>query len=459
MAGFEDLIRNALRKQENLTPQKRAAIYQSSREALERMIVQNDTIDAAGAVSQRKRLENAINSIETDYRISENRPEVREPAPSPQKPDAAPAPESGTPQPPKPEPEPRAEVVRQPSAPAAPPKTSAAPPETRAAPPEIKVTDPVPAAPRPLSRATPQIQTPPAERKTVETVSKVPVDEKPARKPDAVETADRKPADTGFAARSNAAVKPAEDPPKVDSSLSSSSNHDVAPDMSMPPIDGFPTYEGSALRERKPYAKMLLWAIILAGIGVAGWWAVTFGPDLLKSRDDGSVPNPDPTIESGAFVPEGESSTGRWIVAFSPDDNADNIVTEDRGKAELVQDGDRSVARLSSNRGSASNTVRIKVPKGVIEPLRARAATFEVRLKTNNIAEQQFAIFCEFGAMGNCGRKRFSAGKDEKPFIFDVLINDAQLAAGADAFLAINTDLSGGGNPLDMISIRVRSGK
>ena len=69
-------------------------------------------------------------------------------------------------------------------------------------------------------------------------------------------------------------------------------------------------YAASVSKERKPYAKLLLWTIILVGIAVALWWAITFGPDLLRQKLGGSVPNPDLAIESGPYAPSG---TGGWI--------------------------------------------------------------------------------------------------------------------------------------------------
>ncbi len=67
LAGFEDLIRDALSKQDDPSPQRRAAIYQSSRQALERMLGQNATLDDAAMAAQRDSLEKAIASIEGDY--------------------------------------------------------------------------------------------------------------------------------------------------------------------------------------------------------------------------------------------------------------------------------------------------------------------------------------------------------------------------------------------------------
>ncbi|MEM1039826.1 MAG: hypothetical protein AAGI12_10200 [Pseudomonadota bacterium] len=210
-------------------------------------------------------------------------------------------------------------------------------------------------------------------------------------------------------------------------------------------------YDGDLLREKKPYAKMLFWAIIITGLGVTLWWMVTFGPDLLRSRLDGSVPNPPPTIESGSFNPDANAG---WVSVFSADSNPESIETGNEGRAELLRADGRTYARLASNQG-VDNRIRFVMPPGVMEQLRGRAATFEITMQAVD-GEQQFSIYCEFGALGTCGRKRFQIDGRLQPFIFDVLINDTRLPSGERARLAINTDLGGTGKAVDISTIRVR---
>ena len=54
VAGFEDLIRGTLKKHGDATPQNRASIYDSSRQALERMLSQNKSLDLAAQSLQRQ---------------------------------------------------------------------------------------------------------------------------------------------------------------------------------------------------------------------------------------------------------------------------------------------------------------------------------------------------------------------------------------------------------------------
>ncbi len=391
MAGFDDLIRGALEKQGNPTVERRSAIYQSSRQALERMLAQNTTLDASIVTAQRDRLEQAIAKIEKDYSI----PAVP-PLPSPV------------------------------AAPVTPPSAAPAIPKPIAA--------PMPAL-KPISAPMPEVA--PTQRPPIPPVA-------PEVKAASAHTR---------AAQAPVVVKPQIALPVAPVTLPDHLEPEIGVEPSVVRLE---EYQGDILKEKKSYAKLLLWTIILVGLGVAAWWAINFGPALLKQQFDGSVPNPSQSIESGSFVPEGGEG---WVSAFSPIDDSQNIDSSGRGIVELFQDGNQNFARLASNAGSTNNNIRIKIPRGIMQTLKGKAATFELVIKNSDDQAHQFAIFCEFGAMGSCGRKRFKVGKKAEPFIFDVLANDADLPENQDAYLSITTDLSGNGKAIDLYSVRVRSGQ
>jgi len=67
MADFESLIRGALAKQDNASPQVRQAVYQSSRNALKRLVENNRSLTVEGVIAQQKKLEQAIGRVELEY--------------------------------------------------------------------------------------------------------------------------------------------------------------------------------------------------------------------------------------------------------------------------------------------------------------------------------------------------------------------------------------------------------
>ena len=196
-----------------------------------------------------------------------------------------------------------------------------------------------------------------------------------------------------------------------------------------------------------------MWTIIIVGIGVAIWWAITFGPNLIKQQLGGSVPNPGQTIESGSFVPDGSEG---WVTAFNPASDSTNIDTAGRGLAQVIQNENESFVRLSSNAGGTDNNIRIRIPRGVMLPLKGEAAAIEVVLKGSERTSHQFAVYCEFASMGDCGRKRFTAPDRAEAQIFDVLLNNIELNADEQAYLSFNTDLGGEGRGIDIYAIRFR---
>ena len=67
MANFEGLIRGALRAKDATSPEVRERIYESSRNALKRLIEENRSMTVETALREQRLLEEAINRIEEEY--------------------------------------------------------------------------------------------------------------------------------------------------------------------------------------------------------------------------------------------------------------------------------------------------------------------------------------------------------------------------------------------------------
>ena len=348
VAGFEELIRKALARHDQPSPQQRAAVYRSSQGALERMIAGNDNITDETADAQRKRLGLAIQTVEREY---------------------------------------RARVAAEATAiPAAPP----------------------PAASRPLPDPPTRTRAAPGEE-MARTHQDAPVRLEPAAE---------------------------------------------ARELRAERASG-PSLAVGGAGERRPYARMLLWVIILTGIAVAIWWAVVSLPALVQQTLGGAVPNPSPSFTSGPFDPaEGEG----WVTLFDPQSNPQDLDTAGAGEAILLRVDNATMARLTPPRDGTA-TMRLRLPPGPLEDLRGKAATFEILAKADAGENQQFALQCRFASLGKCGRKRFRGATEAQPYIFDVLLNDADLETGETAYLDVTPDLQGQGRPLDLFAVRVRESR
>lgn len=545
MAGFEDLIRGTLRKHGDATPEARATIYHSSRQALERMLSQNKALDPAAQGLQRQRLEKAINDIEADYLAQADpldvvAPPSEEVAASPPVSPIVATPVSPPSPPPPPshvaatssdgpiEPQSQPNPMDPPAPPVATPSyagensTIATAAEPTASP--LAVPPPLPPSqvaatssdgsieppsqPNPMDPPAPPAATPSdtGEISTASTTAEPtasplpvppPLPSPPPQTPASQSTHKPEPPAATMVVKEisvgpGVEAPPIPNPPTLPSTTAADSGVETpattqvstspspAESSSPPPVsqailpepqdfeidsNGFDqpeadtrdaymeAFAASASQERKPYAKLLLWTIILVGIGVAIWWAINFGPALIKQQLGGSVPNPGQTIESGQFVPGEEDG---WVTAFNPGDDSVNIETGGRGTAEIFQNENENFVRLASNAGGSENNLRILVPRGVMLPLKGEAVTIEVLIKSSAKTNHQFAVYCDFGDMGSCGRKRFTAANRVEAQIFDVLLNNVDLGPDEDAYLNFNTDLGGEGRAVDVYAIRLR---
>ena len=398
MAGFEDLIRGALIKQGTTTPESRERVYNSARQALDRMLADETKFSPEVANAQRTKLETAISEIDAGYA--------------------------------------KAEVSK------------AAEPAT---PVRLEIPEDTPPAPsdasdRDLSTAAPKVEHGVAPTPDIAA-------QRPAKPAPPVESIP-KPArqEPQFDARAPTGNVGVDVPPPVPPGKKKE-----APAKEEPAPATVADYTGDALKERKPYAKLLLWTIIIVGIAAAIWWAITFGPAMIEEKLGGRVANPQPTLESGAFIPNQEDGNG-WVTVFLPDANAADVVTTGAGAAELQVNGEQSVMRMASPSRETKDNLLIKIPRGIMSELRGQAGTFELIVQATEAETQEFVMYCQFGAMGTCGRKRFTATANLEPIIFDVLINDAELGENEDAYLAINTDFENKGRSLDIFAIRLRIG-
>lgn len=209
---------------------------------------------------------------------------------------------------------------------------------------------------------------------------------------------------------------------------------------------------------RRPFAAVFVGTTVIAAVGIGIWWGITTG--LFKvPGDDGSVPNP-PVTEEEDFIPEdvnnapqmpGEADAQRnWISVFSPSDPT--AVNAPGGtSAEVMRDDTGEFIRIRS--GGSGSWVLFDVGQGVLEQLAGKVATFDIVARAEEGAETQFAVECNFGELGDCGRKRYAAGYAKGDFLFEVTMPTARPGAGGT--IGINSDITNAGKALDVYEIRV----
>jgi hypothetical protein len=216
-----------------------------------------------------------------------------------------------------------------------------------------------------------------------------------------------------------------------------------------------------ARERRRPFAAMFIVATLLAAVGIGVWWGINTG--LFKSAEEiagDEVPNPPTVAEGEDFIPEDENNAPQlpgeadaernWISVFTPDDPTIVSAPGDT-TAEVMEDDTGEFLRIRS--GASGSAISFDVGQGILEQLAGKHAVFDISARSEEGKETQFAVDCNFGELGDCGRKRYAAGYAKGDFLFEMEL--PAKSPGASGTIAITPDIAGQGKALDIFEIRV----
>jgi hypothetical protein len=202
---------------------------------------------------------------------------------------------------------------------------------------------------------------------------------------------------------------------------------------------------------RRGLRTLLLGLILLAAIALGAWW-------LMRSA--GYVAAPPAAVEGGNSAPSGEAAapaktgepdqSGNWITVFTPDDPTLVSAPSD-AKAEVMEDDTGTFLRVRS--GASGSAVSFDVGQGILEQLAGKHAVFVISARAEEGQETQLSIGCNFGELGDCGRRRYAVGHERNEYLFDVQLPDKR--PGAAGTIAINSDFDNKGRSVDIYEIRV----
>ncbi|WP_353643092.1 hypothetical protein [Mesorhizobium sp. WSM2239] len=217
--------------------------------------------------------------------------------------------------------------------------------------------------------------------------------------------------------------------------------------------------ERRARRRRLPFAQMFLAATVLAAIGIGGWWAFQTGLLKTPAERDTTVPNPPATVESEDFIPEAEAppllpgqadAERDWITVFSPE-NASQVAAPADTSAEVMEDDSGSFLRIRS--GESGSAIVFDVGQGILEQIAGKKATFDIVARAEEGQETEMSVDCNFGELGDCGRRRYAVGYQRGDYLFELDFPNA--SPGSGGTIAINSDFSNQGKAVDIYAIRV----
>lgn len=214
---------------------------------------------------------------------------------------------------------------------------------------------------------------------------------------------------------------------------------------------------------RRVYAIGFVLATVIAAVGIGAWWATQTGLLQTAAERDTSVPNPPQTTQDEDFTPDEEATPAappplnssttpdrNWINVFTPADPT--LVSAPQGaSAEVMQDESGSFLRVRS--GASASAVLFDVGQGILEQAAGKRAVFDIIARAEEGKETEITVDCNFGELGDCGRKRYLVGYERGEYLFEVALPDR--APGAGGTIAINSDFSSEGKSVDIYEIRI----
>ncbi|RWH07174.1 MAG: hypothetical protein EOQ73_02780, partial [Mesorhizobium sp.] len=211
---------------------------------------------------------------------------------------------------------------------------------------------------------------------------------------------------------------------------------------------------------RLPLTAIFVAATLLAAAGIGLYFAKQTGVFKTAAELNTGPPEPTPTLEdedssqpaeTGSPQKPGEADQSKnWINVFSPSDPT-HVSTPSDAAADVMKDDTGQFLRVRS--GASGSAIAFDVGQGVLEKLAGKHAMFDIIARSEEGKETQISVDCNFGELGDCGRKRYAVGDERNEYLFDVQFPNKH--PGAAGTIAVNSDFDKQGKSVDIYEIRV----
>ncbi|QKC87066.1 hypothetical protein EB230_00400 [Mesorhizobium sp. NZP2234] len=237
-------------------------------------------------------------------------------------------------------------------------------------------------------------------------------------------------------------------------------------DMSSPAASGAaaevaPDRDERRIRGRRlPLTAIFFTVTLLAAIGIGLFFAMQTGVFKTAAQLDTAPPEAPPTVEDDDFTPaDGANAPAKpgavdqsrdWINVFSPADPT-HVAAPSDAKAEVMKDDTGPFLRIRS--GASGSAIAFDVGQGVLEKLAGKHAVFDIIARAEDGKDTQISVDCNFGELGDCGRKRYAVGQQRNEYLFDVQFPNKR--PGSAGTIAVNSDFDKQGKAVNIYEIRV----
>jgi len=209
--------------------------------------------------------------------------------------------------------------------------------------------------------------------------------------------------------------------------------------------------------KRRPFAAIFFGVTLLCAAAIGIWWAIQTGLINPPSQEVTGIEQPpadtedfEPGAEGEPIKPGQADPQRQWIVAFSPADPSTVSAPGDT-KAEVVQEPAGQFMRIQS--GASGSAIIFDIGQGILEQIAGKKATFDIVAKAQDGQDTQMSVDCNFGELGDCGRKRYAVGTTRADYLFEIDMPAG--TPGAGGTIAINPDFSNSGKAVDIFEIKV----
>jgi hypothetical protein len=103
--------------------------------------------------------------------------------------------------------------------------------------------------------------------------------------------------------------------------------------------------------------------------------------------------------------------------------------------------------------GASGSAIAFDVGQGVLEKLAGKHAVFDIIARAEDGKDTQISVDCNFGELGDCGRKRYAVGQQRNEYLFDVQFPNKR--PGSAGTIAVNSDFDKQGKAVNIYEIRV----
>ncbi|MEM6460533.1 MAG: hypothetical protein AAF724_01310 [Pseudomonadota bacterium] len=217
------------------------------------------------------------------------------------------------------------------------------------------------------------------------------------------------------------------------------------------------TGKKKARRSRPIFSLILVASLAIAFIGMGILWAVFNGLFLTAEQRDTSIPNPPATIDGGDFAGDALSDgsfSSDWISVFTPDD-VSRLSGRGGAEAAVVDSFGRPALQVVSSGAGTDSEILFELDPGLLQTLAGRKALVAMTLRTSTDTPTQMYVRCVLPTEAGCGRHRFDVSYEVGDVVFSLDL-PAQIAGSGSGYLALNSDVAGTGQGVDVFAIRIR---